>query len=127
MYNSDQKLRFIHDITTSATVALGYERVFNRSEKIESLYSRDMCLMTREQIDDVISEFTVSKSSTTKSYICQIRTYIRWCYDNGLSESYVEINDASVDRNFLILNSMVKNPADLQDRMDILFDKESEA
>lgn len=126
MYNSDQKLRFIHDITTSATVALSYERVFNRSEKIESLHSKDICLMTREQIDDVINEFTVSKSSTTKHYIRQIRTYIKWCYDNGLSESYVEITESKVDRYSPILNAMVKDPDDLQDRMNILFDKESE-
>lgn len=126
MYNSDQKLRFIHDITTSATVALGYERIFNRSEKIELLYSRDMCLMTREQIADVISEFTASKSSTTKGYIRQIRTYIRWCYDNGLSESYVEIDETNVDRDTQIINAMVKDPTDLQERLNILFDKESE-
>ena len=125
MYNSEQKLRFISEITTSHEVAKSYERLFNRISSIEETNNTDLCCMDKSHIDDVITEVLSAKSSTNRSYLRLIKTYLKWCYEHGLSKMYVDVDTIDVNTASNIRLSFVSSADDLASRLDELFYEDS--
>ena len=126
MYNEEMKSKFIDICSTNDTVKKNLVRVFSFLEKEEKDKDRDFCTWTREEILSTLPKILKPKASGQKQQLILLRSYARWCKENGfagVNEDIFNINEDDLPTG-RIGTQMVANPQHLQRYLDLIFDPE---
>lgn len=126
MYNEEQKLRFINELTDKRSVAYGYEKVFDKVEKYEADKDSDISTWTMEEINPVLSEIIGIRITRTEFNIRSLSRYGTWCLENrtpGARKDLSEIKPADMTTN-KIKTRLVSNPQHLQRYLDYVLEPE---
>lgn len=97
MYNEQQKKRFI-EYKDDVVMPYNYlQKMFENSEKFETLYCKDLCNFNREEILDFYSWLSYMALSTYRYLNSMAYNYTQWCFVNGFvidgQNHFTEIRD----------------------------------
>ena len=123
MYNEKQKIRFIKETAKSISSADTLEYMFNRFEKFEELWGKDVCQASDEELQQLMNNTFGIKTSSASLYTKLLKRYILWCKNNDIHS-----RDAAIylrqDYQSRVRSSFVANPVHLQYCLDLIFDGE---
>lgn len=121
MYNSDQKLAFIHEHTTSASVATAAARLFNRTEPLEKHLRTDLCELSIEDVQPFVNELPGVTTTNRMYVISLIRAYVVWCRSKGIIQQDSQLLNLETNQTVAMLKSMYSSPEHLNDAFDKVF------
>jgi hypothetical protein len=84
VYNEDQKIKFLKDTRSSWP---GAESTFRVMQALEEEYQMDLCLLPTDVLQTYINAKFGTRSTATMTYIKFLRSYCKWCADNGIKTS----------------------------------------
>lgn len=86
MYNKDRKIRYLNEIEKehSDEYVTNYESLFNKTEKYEEMFGKDVCDFSREDIGNMYSLIGYSDSYTYSNVNSRLSTYTIWCMRESL-------------------------------------------
>ena len=126
MYNEEQKIKFIKDTAKSIKSAESMEYMFNRCERFETLWGKDVCNASDEEIQQLINNISGFRTSSTSLYLKYLRRYISWCNHRDIYGVRKQISKVDVDDMSRFRSAYVANPIHLQYYLDIVFDSEDD-
>lgn len=124
MYNEEQKIRFIKDATKSVSTATAMEYMFNRFEKYERAWGKDVCQASDSEIQELIDNVFGVRSGTSSVYKTRLRKYIMWCVKHHVENVRDPIIYLAQNTKQRQTGSYVANPIHLQRCLDMVFDSE---
>lgn len=119
MYNEARKMDFLATIPDSSKPI--YKRLFHAFEDKEAQTDTDLCLLSTEDISEVIGSMRFKSERTLYSLKSRIRRYTKWCKEQNypVRES---LDSLEYDPTFATLESMFSSPRHLQEFLDKAFD-----
>lgn len=126
MYNEAQKIKFIKDTAKSIKSAESMEYMFNRCEKYEILWNKDVCCASDVEIQQLINNIAGFRTSSTSLYLKYLRRYISWCTNHGVEGTRNKIRNIDTDDLSRFRRAYVANPTHLQYYLDLIFDPEDD-
>ena len=98
MYNKAQKARYLQDIEGkyAEDYILNLKSLFNKTEKFEEMFEKDVSLFSREDISNMYSIFKYSSAYTYSNTNSRLSAYCSWCNEQMLvpdgCNHFMEIN-----------------------------------
>lgn len=123
MYNAERKNRFLEYVKPSTKTT--FKSLFNAFEGKEWNKDTDLCELSTEDIEDVVSDMTIRSSNTFFATKSRIKSYVKWCKEQGYPCSDA-INGLKFDQTRAIRSSMFASPRHLQEFLDKIFPPVSE-
>ena len=126
MYNEKIKLDFIKSYTNKPSVKATCLGVFKNFEKYENEKGSDLCTMSVDELQSIVSNMLGVRSSGHYTIMCTLKAYAKWCLENnidGATDSMLHVTDDNLEK---IKNKMVNSPLHLQKFLDALYYKEDE-
>lgn len=117
MYNEERKMRFMKEGRVSQITAVSF---FTNSEPYEQIAGKDLCELPTETLQLMIDHKFGIRARTVESIISFIRTYIRWCSEQGYP-TCDGINGVEVRMDIKTARYMVASPRHLQTLLDEAF------
>ena len=121
MYNSDLKLRFISEQTSSKE---SYMTLFETISEYEEKLQKDICTMTYEEATPVFEHISGLRR-TSDLRVRLLRKYIQWCAANGVRDARRDSLNIQNLSSSKILRQMVSDPLHFQKYLNALFEPES--
>lgn len=123
MYNQDIKNQFIsfyHDGGRMKSSVDKASAAFRLAEPFEARERKDLCAMSREQVERMISDgFLAGRSFFTMFSI--LRQYVRWCVENGVGGASTDFLRVSVPGLEKVRRQEVFSDLDLNRRLDEVY------
>lgn len=118
MYNEARKMDFLAIISDGSKPA--YKRIFQVFEEKEAQTDTDLCLLSTEDISDVISSMRFKSEKTLYALKSRIRRYTGWCKEHHypVRES---LGPLEYDPSFSTMESMFSSPRHIQEFLDKAF------
>jgi len=124
VYNAELKTEFIQDYTSSKITATLMTQIFDRFEKLESEYDKDLCSFNAIELQIALDNILGLRAIGRWSKLSHIRSYIKWCMNKKVPGACYNFDKVNFDGAEKIRQSTVANPIDLQRYMDEVFDAE---
>jgi len=123
MYDEERKKQFLSSFA-SESMRHKYGLYLERAGKVEEKFDCRLEDMTNEQAHEVALVFGAQRNATVKLLEHLFATYKEWCEENGI-QFKPDVSAFSFDTLSLIRTHMVFDPAQLQQKLDLVFHKES--
>jgi len=126
MYNKELKERFIQSYTKSDNSANKCKVIFDHFETFENKWGADLCTRTAEDLQPAVDSIIGVRFKSQITQLIVIQKYIKWCVRNnipGAIDDTKNIKEPGVEK---IKTQTVANPQQLQDFLNIVYDKEEE-
>ena len=126
MYNEKIKQAFIESYTNKSSVKSTCVGVFNRFEKYEVEKDSDLCTMSTDELQSIVSNMLGVRSGGHYAVTCLLKAYAKWCLENGIdgaTDSMMHVTDNNLEK---IRKQMVSSPLHLQKYLDTLYYSENE-
>lgn len=126
MYNTEIKMRFITEFSTSTARRHAATVMFNTLEPYEKKWGADFCTRSKEELQPVVSELVGFRTSSKKLRLTILKEYVRWCIKNqidGACDELFSIEELGLEK---LKRQMVANPQHLQRYLNCICDAESE-
>lgn len=130
MYNEDIKKSFIDDYYKNCSLSRREACVyaFNAVEPVEEGCGADLCTLSGGDLEEAIKLVVGLRASSSSLGVSICRSYVRWCIEHdvdGACDDLLKMKLKNIKLNSM-RTRMVFSPADLQEYLDALFEKESE-
>ena len=126
MYNEEQKIAFIRQLTQSLNTAEFCELVFKSFAPFEEAWGADLCTKSTEELAPVVEKICGARINSKYRRIVVLRAYVNWCIMNRVPGAVDGVSDLSVLGLDKIRETSVKSPAHLQQCLNEVFDPEDE-
>lgn len=118
MYDKERKESFL--LQTNMSKVFG-KSVFNTTKQREEELGKDLCEFTTGDLQPVMDTGFGSRTRTVSTAISFIRSYIRWCKEQGYPTND-GIDDVKINMGEKIKKGMVASPAHLEKILDKIFE-----
>ena len=91
MYNESRKIEFLRSIDGkhSDDYVSCMNSLFNKSEKFEKMFDKDLCDFNHEEIATMYSMFGYSDIMIYNTFNCNAKKYVEWCDQHMLIEDFI--------------------------------------
>ena len=91
MYNEERKTEFLKSIVDqhSDEYLLTINSVFNKTEKFEEMFEKDLCDFSHEEIATMYSMFSYGSVLIYNTFNCNAKKYVAWCDEHMLIKDYI--------------------------------------
>lgn len=124
MYNEEQKQAFMRDFSDNITIVTFGFKLFNSIEPYEREWGADLCTIEKEKLQPVVEKFCGVRNSSKSLPMYILRGYAKWCLDKGMPGARHDLLDIKELSEEKMRFQMIRLPAQLQDYLDALCDKE---
>lgn len=126
MYNTEIKMRFINDFSSSKSRKVFAERIFDALEKHEKKFCQDVCEMQPTTLRHVLADISGIRECSVNSTLSLLRLYTRWCVSNNIPNATLNLLQIETIDTDKIKTNMVSCPMHLKMYLDTLFGQDDE-
>lgn len=124
----DRKEEYLRTVANEETRAV-YGSILRRAARnIETVYGKDLCELDAAELSAGVSEMGHTNTNTIRSNFALLKTYIKWCKDNGYFVPHWDKIDAMISPELAINRSLrsklIKDAQTLQTMIFSTRDKE---
>ncbi len=123
MYNAEQKQSFLNTIDKDNSYK-SYRTAFNRTEKFEERFDKDVSDMSVEELKTLIDICGGTRFSGTNMFISLLKTYVDWCIQTGKTTSennFDKIDRNDVNKTRIYLVRYLKDKTELEEMINVVF------
>ena len=120
MINSDRKELFIESYTSKKGTDTYIKSVFGRFTKYESMFEKDLCEFSDEEMQLVFDENFGLNTRSISTALVIIKGYIDWCKNKDIITTD-SIYSVKIKTENKIINGMVYSPKDMLRRLNETF------
>lgn len=95
MYNEEQKKRYLAQCKYEDDTKTLITSIFNRLEKNENFYEKDVCQFIRPEVVDLLKSFNSKSPLRLQGDCIYLKDYYDWCIIEGLADNVVNPFDQS--------------------------------
>ena len=126
MYNEEQKRAFIDETIVNESSRTAAENIFMTIAQYEEQWGMDIAAKPASELDSVLDEVCGIRTRSRYSKLSIIANYRKWCMARHIPGAHGDTPNVGDIGNSKIKSSLVRNPAHLQQYLDLAFDKEEE-
>lgn len=113
MFSELRKKLFLSEIGATGSLKRDYEAVFNKTEKYEKKFDKDVCQFSASELQEMIDNMFDVRMNTKKNYIYKLNSYLDWAVSCGIFMAENKLKDIHIDFTTSVKSRMVGNPTQL--------------
>lgn len=120
MYNENLKRQFIKSYAKTETVVKICESVFKAFEESENKHGADLCTMSTEELQPIISTIVGFRVRSKWVRLIILKDYVRWCIGMGVKDArgdMLSITNVGLEK---VKLQTVPNPRSLQNYLNVI-------
>ncbi len=126
LYNENQKMNFINEVTSMDNSARTIMTVFYSSAAYENEKGTDICTWSQEELSPLLDDICGVSNASRYAKISVLRQYAKWAIRNNIPGAKNGVGKTVDKGTRRVLETSIRNPEHLQYCLDLFFAPESE-